>query len=45
MKSKCCEMFAESHMIQIIVHCLIKKNKDHPTQTAMCTVSFGTEQY
>jgi len=38
-------MFAKYHMIQFTLHCLITKTEGHPAQTAMCTLSFVTEQY
>jgi len=38
-------MFIEYHVSQFILHCLITKTEGHSTQTAVCTVSCGTEQY
>jgi hypothetical protein len=43
MKSNSCAMFAEYHVIQFILHCLITKTEDHSAQTTACTVGFGTE--
>jgi len=38
-------MFTEYHVIQFILHCLVANIKERSAQTAVCTVSFGTEDY
>ena len=37
-------MFTEYHVIQFILHCLMKNITDCSAQTAQCTVIFGNEQ-
>jgi DTW domain-containing protein YfiP len=38
-------MFTEYHVMQFILHCLITNIKNCTAQTALCAVSFDTEQY